>query len=185
VANYTIETHTPRYRPHCSTRNLHTHPFVAFWALSSMWRSSGVPGLHRAYRTRIWASARSALPPQRQLAETMPKNGYRFGFWSTTPNFRETATKRSLTPPKTPAWGTSALPAARPHPGGESCRVTATTTPKQPSCASWRGLVPEWGGALPPSVGPLFNADGQLANEKRQVFTSHLNRRVPPTWPFC
>ena len=29
-------------------------------------------------------------------------------------------------------------------------------------------------------VGPLFNADGQLANEKRQVFTSHLNRRVPP-----
>ena len=28
------------------------------------------------------------------------------------------------------------------------------------------------------------NADGQLANEKRQVFTSHLNRRVPPNVAF-
>ena len=33
-------------------------------------------------------------------------------------------------------------------------------------------------------VGPLFNADGQLANEERQVFASHLNRRVSPNVAF-
>ena len=33
-------------------------------------------------------------------------------------------------------------------------------------------------------VGPLFNADGQLANEKRRVFASHLNRKVSPNVAF-
>ena len=118
-------------------------------------------GVASVFPASIERTAHVYGPPQRQLCRRSVglqrrcrKNGYRFGFWSTTPNFRETATKRSPTRPKTPARGTGALPTARTHPGGESCRVTAIATPKQPSCASWRGPVPEWGGAPPPSPGP-------------------------------
>lgn len=86
-SHLTFVARSPRCRPYCSTRNLHTHPFVAFWALSGMWRSSGVPGLHRAYRTCIWASARSALPPQRQPAEKMPKKRLPFRILVDHPKF--------------------------------------------------------------------------------------------------
>ena len=61
--------------------------------------------------------------------------------------------------------------------GGGSPQTRPLRSPYGPSP---RGLTHRAIGV----VGPLFNADGQLANEKRQVFASHLNRKVSPNVAF-